>query len=71
MRETTDGGAPAFTHGEDTRSVAAMSFVFDKNAVKQAREIKPELHDFELLSEEELQEKFDKKEKENNEKHQS
>lgn len=31
---------------------------------------KPELHDFELLSEEELQEKFDKKEKEQHEKHQ-
>ena len=71
VRETTDGGAPAFTHGEDTRSIAAMSFVFDKNVVKQAQEIKPELHDFELLSEEELQEKFDKKEKEEHEKHQS
>ena len=70
VRETTDGGAPAFTHGEDTRSIAAMSFVFDKNVVKQAQEIKPELHDFELLSEEELQEKFDKKEKEEHEKHQ-
>ena len=71
VRETTDGGAPAFTHGEDTRSIAAMSFVFDKNVVKQAQEIKPELHDFELLSEEELQEKFDKKEKKEHEKHQS
>jgi type IV secretion system protein VirD4 len=36
VRETTDGGAPAFTHGEDTRSIAAMSFVFDKNVVKKA-----------------------------------
>lgn len=71
VRETTDGGAPAFTHGEDTGSIAAMSFVFDKNVVKQAQEIKPELHDFELLSEEELQEIFDKKEKEEHEKHQS
>ena len=71
VRETTDGGAPSFTHGEDTRSIAAMSFVFDKNVVKQAQEIKPELHDFELLSEEELQEIFDKKEKEEHEKHQS
>ena len=71
VRETTDGGAPAFTHGEDTRSIAAMPFVFDKNVVKQAQEIKPELHDFELLSEEELQEIFDKKEKEEHEKHQS
>ena len=48
-----------------------MSFVFDKNVVKHAQEIKPELHDFELLSEEELQELFDKKEKEEHEKHQS
>lgn len=71
VRETTDGGAPAFAHGEDTRSIAAMSFVFDKNVVKHAQEIKPELHDFELLSEEELQELFDKKEKEEHEKHQS
>ena len=60
VRETTDGGAPAYTYDEETRSVAVMSFVFDKDTVKQAREIKPELHDYELLSEEELQEKFGK-----------
>ena len=65
------GKPPMVEHGEDTRSIAAMSFVFDKNVVKHAQEIKPELHDFELLSEEELQELFDKKEKEEHEKHQS
>ena len=71
VRETTDGGAPAFTHGEDTRSIAAMSFVFDPMEVEKAQKFEPQLHDFELLSEEELQEKFDKKEKKEHEKHQS
>ena len=71
VRETTDGGAPAFTHGEDTRSIAAMSFVFDPIEVEKAQKFEPQLHDFELLSEEELQEKFDKKEKKEHEKHQS
>ena len=69
--ETTDGGAPVFTHGEDTRSIAAMSFAFDKNAVKQAQKIEPELHDFELLSEEELEELIELKEKKENEESQS
>ncbi len=71
VRETTDGGAPAFKHGEDTRSIAAMSFVFDPMQVKQAQKIEPKLHDFELLSEEELQEIIEKKEKKENEEHQS
>lgn len=71
VRETTDGGAQAFTHGEDTRSIAAMSFVFDPMEVEKAQKFEPQLHDFELLSEEELQEKFDKKEKEEHEKHHS
>ena len=71
VRETTDGGAPAFTHGEDTRSIAAMSFVFDPMEVEKAQKFEPQLHEFELYSEEELQEKFEKKEKEKHEKHQS
>ena len=49
----------------------ARMLIAQEEIVKQAQEIKPELHDFELLSEEELQEIFDKKEKEEHEKHQS
>ena len=48
-----------------------MSFVFDPMQVKQAQKIEPKLHDFELLSEEELQEIIEKKEKKENAEHQS
>ena len=68
VRETTDGGAPAFTHGEDTRSIASMSFEFDPLIVKQAQKIDAEKHDFVLLSEEELEELIDEKEKKEHEK---
>ena len=40
-------------------------------ATEKAQNFEPQLHEFELYSEEELQEKFDKKEKEKHEKHQS
>jgi type IV secretion system protein VirD4 len=60
---TTDGGAPAFTHGEDTRSIASMSFAFDQEAVKTAKALDAEQYEFVLLSEEELEELIEKKEK--------
>jgi type IV secretion system protein VirD4 len=60
---TTDGGAPAFTHGEDTRSIASMSFAFDQEAVKAAKALDAEQYEFVLLSEEELEELIEKKEK--------
>lgn len=60
---TTDGSAPAYTHGEDTRSIASMAFSFDKKAVKNAATMEAEKHEFLLYSEEELEELLDEKEK--------
>ena len=68
VSQTTDGGAPAYKHGEDTRSIASMSFEFDPLIVKQAQKIDAEKHDFVLLSEEELEELIDEKEKKEHEK---
>ena len=39
----------------DDTFIIGIDSGYGKNVVKQAQEIKPELHDFELLSEEELQ----------------
>ena len=64
---TTDGSAPAYTHGEDTRSIASMAFSFDKKAVKNAATMEAEKHEFLLYSEEELEELLDKKEKKDHE----
>ena len=64
---TTDGSAPAYTHGEDTRSIASMAFSFDKKAVKNAATMEAEKHEFLLYSEEELEELLDEKEKKDNE----
>ena len=64
---TTDGSAPAYTHGEDTRSIASMAFSFDKKAVKNAEKLEAEKHEFLLYSEEELEELLDDKEKKDNE----
>ena len=68
VSQTTDGGAPAYKHGEDTRSIASMSFEFDPLIVKQAQKIDAEKHDFVLLSEEELEELIVEKEKKEHEK---
>ena len=68
VSQTTVGGAPAYKHGEDTRSIASMSFEFDPLIVKQAQKIDAEKHDFVLLSEEELEELIDEKEKKEHEK---
>ena len=56
---TTDGSAPAYTHGEDTRSIASMAFSFDKKVVKNAEKLEAEKHEFLLYSEEELEELLD------------
>lgn len=64
---TTDGSAPAYTHGEDTRSIASMAFSFDKKAVKNAEKMEAEKHEFLLYSEEELEELLDEKEKKDHE----
>ena len=64
---TMDGSAPAYTHGEDTRSIASMAFSFDQKAVKNAEKLEAEKHEFLLYSEEELEELLDEKEKKDNE----
>ena len=53
---TTDGGAPAYIHGEDTRSYASITF--DTALLEDAAEFKGAETRFELLSEEELEEYF-------------
>ncbi len=53
---TTDGGAPAYVHGEDTRSIASLEFSFNEKDVKAAAPFEAEQHDFVLYSEEELEE---------------
>lgn len=53
---TTDGGAPAFKHGEDTRSYASIQI--DPDLLEQAVTLDLADYDFELLCEEELEEKL-------------
>lgn len=55
---TTDGGAKPFSHGEDTRSIAALQCdpaLLDKTVEATLTD---ESHDFLLLTEEELEEYF-------------
>ena len=54
VRYTTDGGAPAFKHGEDTRSFATVTF--SPELIKQAAEMEVDDHNFVLFCEEELEE---------------
>ena len=56
VRYTTDGGAPAFKHGEDTRSFATVTF--SPELIKQAAEMEVDNHNFVLFCEEELEEYF-------------
>ena len=59
VKLTTDGGAEAYRHGEDTCSVATVRF--DKELLKQAAEKGTDdtvKHRFILLTEEELEDKF-------------
>lgn len=51
---TTDGGAPAYVHGEDTRSFA--SIIIDEQLLEQAVSYEGVASNYELLSEEELEE---------------
>lgn len=51
---TTDGGAPAYVHGEDTRSFA--SIIIDEQLLEQAVSYEGAASNYELLSEEELEE---------------
>ena len=56
VRHTTDGGAPAYKHGEDTRSFATV--LLSPELIKQAAEMKVDDHNFVLFCEEELEEYF-------------
>ena len=53
---TTDGGMPPFVHGEDTRSIAAISI--DSRLAKEAEQIDSETHQYVILTSEELEEKI-------------
>lgn len=59
VRLTTDGGAGAYRHGEDTNSIASIRF--DRELLKQSAEKDGQdapKHRFILLTEEELEQKF-------------
>lgn len=58
VKLTTDGGAKPFSHGEDTRSIAALRF--EPELLEGAKGLSPDIegHDFLLLTEEELEEYF-------------
>lgn len=51
---TTDGGAPAYVHGQDTRSFARI--IADEQLLEQAEAYEGAASNYELLSEEELEE---------------
>ena len=57
IRYTTDGGAPAYKHGEDTRSFATIAI--SPELIAQAAELEVEDHNFVLFCEEELEEYFE------------
>ena len=60
LKLTTDGGAEPYRHGEDTRSIASITF--DPALLDQAVEPNAGDYDFVLLTEEELEELFSKME---------
>ena len=62
---TPEGGGKPYIHGEDSRSFASISI--DQSLLDQAQEWEIDTTSFMLLSEEELEESFTKKEKENHE----
>ena len=63
---TEDGGAKPFIHGRDTRSVATVSLVGNdpelRNRAVDIEDLVTEQHDFEVLSNEELENKYQTKE---------
>ncbi len=66
---TADGGAKPFVHGEDNRSIAAISI--DPQLLYEAIQIDGETHHYELISSEELEEKIKYlEENKNHEEHQ-
>ena len=63
---TTDGGAAPYVHGEDTRSIAAISI--DTQLLGEAVELSENTHQFEILTSEELEEKIQLMEEKQHEK---
>ena len=63
---TTDGGASPYVHGEDTRSIAAISI--DTQLPENAVEIDEATHDYVILTGEELEEKLNELEENQDEK---
>ena len=63
---TTDGGAAPYVHGEDTRSIAAISI--DTQLPENAVEIDEATHDYVILTGEELEEKLNELEENQDEK---
>jgi type IV secretion system protein VirD4 len=63
---TEDGGAKPFIHGRDTRSVATVSLVGNdpelRNRAVDIEDLVTEQHDFEVLTNEELEHKYQTKE---------
>ena len=68
VARTTDGGMPPFVHGEDTRSIAAISI--DPQLLKEAVEINADTHHYDILTSEELEEKIKIMEEKQHEEHQ-
>ena len=64
---TTDGGTSPFEHGADTCSIASVTL--DAALLSEAKEPDLSDYDFELLTEEELESKFESEEKSHEEKH--
>ena len=62
---TPDGKMPPFQHGEDTRSIAAISI--DPQLLKEAVQIEADTHHYDILTSEELEEKIKKLEEKQNE----
>ena len=65
---TTDGGMPPYIHGEDNYSIAAISI--DPQLLKEAVKIDAETHNYEILTNEELEEKIRKMEEQQHEQQQ-
>ena len=62
---TTDGDMPPYQHGEDTRSIAAISI--DPQLLEEAVQIDVDTHHYEILTSEELEEKIKLLEEKQNE----
>ena len=65
---TTDGGMLPYIHGEDNYSIAAISI--DPQLLKEAVKIDAETHNYEILTNEELEEKIRKMEEQQHEQQQ-